>query len=517
MKKNILVALLAAASTLAFAQTEYDALKLTQTELSGSARYMAMGGAFGALGGDATALKDNPAGLGVYRSSEIAVTLNSMIQNTTSTWNSTQSTEDLYKTKLNSFSYVMTMPRWEEKSSGLLSSNFSFTFNRLQNFNRKVSANTTGSSFSFTDFLAAFSEGYSAADLSESTAYPDPYENSNNAWLSVLGYQNYLINPLADNKWSSILSEGEKVNPSTYLFETGSVSEYGIGWGGNINNNLFLGANLNMQDLSYSVNSSISESFTQGGGFDLTTALTQSGVGFNLKLGAIYLPSNNLRLGVSFHTPTIYTISEYTKVNNFTTSEIGDEYLPLQGYSHDYKITGPLQAQASAAYLFGKKGLISVEYNYINYPGMRLGLENGDTKYYQDENRNMSNVFIAGQNLKFGAEYKLNPSFALRAGYALMKSPANAGYLQGKSLKLNSANTNTEYFNQFDTKYLTAGAGYRAAGWFLDLAYAQKIQDEDMYPYQVLRYTGNQVTNIVTPAAVNTTTHNIVVTLGIKL
>ena len=329
MKKNILVALLAAASTLAFAQTEYDALKLTQTELSGSARYMAMGGAFGALGGDATALKDNPAGLGVYRSSEIALSLNSMIQKTTSTWGSTQSTEDLYKTKLNSFSYVMTMPRWEEKSSGLLSSNFSFTFNRLQNFNRKVSANTTGSSFSFTAFLAAFSEGYSAADLSESTAYPDPYENSNNAWLSVLGYQNYLINPLADNKWSSILSEGEKVNPSTYLFETGSVSEYGIGWGGNINNNLFLGANLNMQDLSYSVNSSISESFTQGGGFDLTTALTQSGVGFNLKLGAIYLPSNNLRLGVSFHTPTIYSISEYTNVKDFTTSEIDKPYLPL--------------------------------------------------------------------------------------------------------------------------------------------------------------------------------------------
>lgn len=131
MKKNILVALLAAASTLAFAQTEYDALKLTQTELSGSARYMAMGGAFGALGGDATALKDNPAGLGVYRSSEIALSLNSMIQNTTSTWGSTQSTEDLYKTKLNSFSYVMTMPRWEEKSSGLLSSNFSFTFNKI--------------------------------------------------------------------------------------------------------------------------------------------------------------------------------------------------------------------------------------------------------------------------------------------------------------------------------------------------------------------------------------------------
>lgn len=517
MKKNILVVLIAAVGTFAFAQTEYDAFKLTQTELSGSARYMSMGGAFGALGGDATALKDNPAGLGVYRSSEIAATLNSIVQNTTSTWGNTQSKEDLYKTKLNSFSYVMAMPRWEEKNSGLLSSNFSFTFNRLRNFNRKVSAeNLVGTDDSFTDFLADFSKGYAETDLQENDNYSDPYENPDNAWLSVLGYQNFLINPLEGKMWESFQKNG-KVFPSTYLFETGSVSEYGIGWGGNFNNNLFLGANLNMQDLSYNLHSSISENFAQGGGFDLTTAMSQTGVGFNLKLGAIYLPTNNLRLGVSFHTPTIYSVSEYTNIDNFSTSEIAKAYLPLQGYSHDFKITSALQAQASAAYLFGKKGLVSVEYNYINYPGMRLGLEDGNTKYYQDENQNMANVYMAGQNLKFGAEYKLNPSFALRAGYAMMKSPANAGYQQGKSLKLNSANTNTEYFNQFDTKYMTIGAGYRAAGWFLDLAYAQKIQDEDMYPYQVLRYSGNQITNIVTPAAVNTTTHNIVVTLGIKL
>jgi long-subunit fatty acid transport protein len=204
-------------------------------------------------------------------------------------------------------------------------------------------------------------------------------------------------------------------------------------------------------------------------------------------------------------------------VLNFKTSEINDSYLPLQGYSHDYKITGPLQAQASAAYLFGKKGLISVEYDYVNYPGMRLGLENGDTQYYKDENQNMANVYKAGQTLKVGAEYKLSPSFALRAGYALMKSANQTDYTQGKSLKLNSANTNTEYLNQMDTRYLTFGAGYRAAGWFIDFVYAQKMLDEDMYPYQILRYQSNRLTNIVTPAAVNTKNNNIVVTLGIKL
>ena len=68
-----------------------------------------------------------------------------------------------------------------------------------------------------------------------------------------------------------------------------------------------------------------------------------------------------------------------------------------------------------------------------------------------------------------------------------------------------------------DTRYLTFGAGYRAAGWFIDFAYAQKMLDEDMYPYQILRYQNNRITNIVTPAAVNTKNNNIVVTLGIKL
>ncbi|MBP1663351.1 MAG: hypothetical protein H6Q19_491 [Bacteroidetes bacterium] len=517
MKKNIIVVLAAFVSTFTFAQTEYDAFKLTQTDLSGSARYMGMGGAFGALGGDATAIKDNPAGLGVYRSSEIAGTLNTMIQSTSSVWSGMTSKEDMLKVNLNSFSYVLAMSSWSEKNSGLMSSNFSFTFNRLRNFNRKVSAASPGSDNSFTDFLAAFSDGYADTDLQENDVNKDPYNNPNNAWLSVLGYQNFLINPQEGKTWSSILSEGEKVVPSTYLFETGSVSEYGFGWGGNFNNNLFIGANVNMQDLSYNLHSSISENFAQGGGFDLTSAMSQTGVGFNLKLGAIYLPTNNLRLGVSFHTPTFYSISENTNVQYFKTSEIKDAYLPLQGYSHDYKITGPLQAQASAAYLFGKKGLISVEYDYVNYPGMRLGLENGDTQYYKDENQNMPNVYKTGQTLKVGAEYKLSPSFALRAGYALMKSANQTDYAQGKSLKLNSANTNTEYFNQMDTRYLTFGAGYRATGWFIDFAYAQKMLDEDMYPYQILRYQSNRLTNIVTPAAVNTKNNNIVVTLGIKL
>jgi len=516
MKKNILTVLFAVINLIAFAQTEYDALKLTQTDISGSARYMGMGGAFGALGGDATALKDNPAGLGVFRSSEIATTVNMMVQNTNAIWDGTSFKENINNLKMNNFSYVMASPRWDEKNSGLLCSNFSFTYDRLHNFNRKINAQASLSPYSITDFLAAFSDGYSKEALMESDAQKDPYLNPNNAWLSVLGFQNLLINPLAGNKWASVLNKDEKVSPSSYISESGALNEYGIGWGGNFNNNLYIGANLNMEDLTYYLTSSYGEKFANGGGLNMKTKLVQTGVGFNLKLGVIYLPTNSLRLGVSVHTPTFYSISESSNVD-LQTSETSNPYLPLSDYTHDFKVQSAFQAQASAAYLFGKKGLISAEYNFVNYPGMRLGTDNGDDQYFQDYNQSMGKVLKNSQTYKVGAEFKLSPSFALRGGYAIMTAATNPDYKQGKSLILNTANTNTEYFSQYDTKYLTCGFGYREAGWFIDFAYALKTQNEDMYPFQILESKSNVITNVVTPASVKTNTNNILVTLGIKL
>jgi len=77
MKKSIIVfcSVLMCSISLAFSQGEVEALKLSGSDLSGTARGMAMGGAFGALGGDLTGISINPAGIGVYRSSEVVGTL----------------------------------------------------------------------------------------------------------------------------------------------------------------------------------------------------------------------------------------------------------------------------------------------------------------------------------------------------------------------------------------------------------------------------------------------------------
>lgn len=71
-------------ATGAFAQSAIDAYRFSQPDLRGTARFMGMGGAFGALGGDLSTLSQNPAGIGVYRSNELGFTLDLDVQKSTS-------------------------------------------------------------------------------------------------------------------------------------------------------------------------------------------------------------------------------------------------------------------------------------------------------------------------------------------------------------------------------------------------------------------------------------------------
>ncbi|MGC3977376.1 MAG: hypothetical protein QM751_03560 [Paludibacteraceae bacterium] len=141
-------------ATFISAQTEYDALRLTQTDITGTARYMSMGGAFGALGGDASAIKDNPAGLGVFRSSELAVTLDGSYKTNSTNLLSTKTNKSDLNLKFNHLSYVISVPTYN--NSGLLNSNFSFTYNKVKDFNRTLSLNGNSLNKSFTDFIAGF-------------------------------------------------------------------------------------------------------------------------------------------------------------------------------------------------------------------------------------------------------------------------------------------------------------------------------------------------------------------------
>lgn len=515
MKKYIFIAYALIIGSVAMAQTEYDALRIGQTDIVGSARYMSMGGAFGALGGDASALKDNPAGLGVYRSGEVTATLSGMFQNANADWDgATSSTSSDFNVKFNNFTYVMSIPFWEERTSGLLHSNFSFSYNRVKNFNRVMRADGESAS-SFTDFLAGFTNGFTEQDLTYVEDSYDPYFERDIPWLSVLGVEGHLIknDPGTTNWYSALAAPGEVAAAKNLVTESGGINEYSFGWGGNFNNNLFIGTNLNIANLSYSLRSILTEDFNAGG-YDLQSILNQNGLGVNLKLGAIYLPTNSLRLGLAFHTPTFYTISEegYAELayENLNVPVSGKINVPTEGSRQNFNLMTPMQAQLSAAYMFGRKGVLSFEYDFVNYTGMRFSESEGGRETFQPENDGMKEVLKNGHVIKVGGEYKPIETVALRAGYAMLTGATNANYTGGKAIRANSVHTNTEYFEQKGTNYFSLGVGYRQPSWYMDLSYALKMQNEDFYPYQFNR-------DELKAADIKTNISNIALTVGFKM
>ena len=505
MKKIIIVLTVLLNFISVSAQTEFDALKLSQTDIIGTARYMGMAGAFGALGGDASAIKDNPAGLGIYRSSELVGTMNVMLEKGNSTWNGVKSMDDLYKTGFNNFSYVLASPTWrkENGSSGLMSSNFSFSYNRLANFNRSLNIKSGAAASSMTDYMAYLTGNITSGDLTYSSTY-EPFNNVNVPWLSVLAYEGYLINENVTNgvsSWSSFLGNTGSVTPSYVVTEKGYVDEYSLGWAGNFNNKLFLGTTVNFRSLNYSSVSKYSEIFSDNrGSMSLRDSIYSSGTGFNLNIGTIYCPTHNIRLGLSLHSPTIYSISD--NYNSALT-------ISTPGGSSNYQLQGPMKVNLSAAYIVGTKGLVSVEYDYDDNTGIRLMDQNGDPQSFSEENQGMSQMLSNVSTIKIGGEYKLTDNFALRAGYAYSSNATDPN--AAKLVRPNTIRTDTEFYRNNNTNYFSAGFGYRESNWFIDCAYMNKILNESFYPYN-----SNNLADAVQPAKVISSTNNIVVTLGLK-
>ena len=525
MKRILLTLACVSAFSGAFSQVEFDALKVSQTDIIGTARYTGVAGAFGALGGDASAIKDNPAGLGIFRKSELTATADILMQNVSSTWNGKQGVNDLFKYGFNNLTYVIALPTWRSESGyeGLLSSNFAFSYNKLKNFNRSVSINSKPAASSMTHYMAEFTDrnlGYYNNDWSNYTLVQDnypmngaanPYQNVDIPWISYMAYQGYLINDSLVNqevRWFSLLNNGDMVTPSYTLREQGGIDEYNFGWSGNFSNRFFIGATVNMQSLYYRADSKYTESFQQNRSMGIDNTLIMNGTGFNVNVGAIFVPVDFIRFGLAMHTPMFYNLS-MTNYADLNSSMANKQMSPENVVK--YKQMSPFQLNASAAFLLDKKGFVSAEYVLNNYKGMRLQDQDGNSQAYPDENAGFGQMMNNSRTIKVGIEYKLTDNFALRGGFA--NSSAATRPDATKWFIPSTTRTDNEYFVHNRTDYFTAGLGYREAGWYIDMAYMNKALNETFYAYNSAILADAYKVN---PATVKTTNNNVVITLGLR-
>ena len=499
------------------AQGEVDALRFSREDLYGTARAMAMGGAFGALGGDLTGVNINPAGIAVYRSSEIVGTLNLSFEG------SSVGNYDANNTKFNmdNLGFVGYFPLRNDVIPFI---NFGFSYNKLKSFNKSIDAvGVPGNSM--LDYIADRSTGINPTDLYMGDDLPDPFKSQ--PWLSVLGYNSWLIDDHQDNEgyYYTPLNTGGAIGNEIKTRESGYIDNYDFTIGTTISNVLNLGLSLSIKDITYRLTSDFWEDYADGS-YRLTNWLTTDGAGVSAKLGAIYRPVNELRIGISYHTPTYYALTETyeAEVEDDMAAYITDpDYVQditnSRRFSNDYDMRTPGKLVASAATVLGNRFIVSVDYEMVDYSNMKLLTPSNsmdDSDWYEVDNEYISTDFRNTSTVKIGTEYRFTPKFYGRLGYAWMQNPYETVFKESGDAFI--PNSNTVYRMEGDANYYTGGIGYRFnQNFFLDLAIVYKTQTDDLYPFPNL-YSGNREELVIdaNPFELENSSFRGLITLGYK-
>jgi long-subunit fatty acid transport protein len=163
-----------------------------------------------------------------------------------------------------------------------------------------------------------------------------------------------------------------------------------------------------------------------------------------------------------------------------------------------YKMETPFRAIGSVAYQFGKKGIISLDYEYLDYS--RAKLRRGADGYnFASENQDISDIYQPTSNLHIGGELRATDNLSLRAGFETYGNPYKSnlnGVIQ----------PNSNY--KFNT--INAGLGYRLENVSFDLSYSLGDRTNYMYIYQIPGVD-------VSPVKYHSLLHEIVFTVAIKL
>lgn len=447
--------------------------RLSERALSGTARYVGMGGAMTAVGGDPSAVRDNPAGLGVYRRMEVSITMGGVLDQTMQVGSDWSGLNSKFEMPQVSWSFHFGDPY---RTSGVIANNFMISYNRVRQYQRAYSANVNNCDNSLADVIALKTNG-----LEEQYLQPEGrWDDANVGWLSLLGYDTYMINPLPDNQWAANLQQGEKVNSAIRVSERGYMDEYALDWGMNISNRWYVGAGIRMTSFYLSQTERYDEkALTSGNTLSAYNTLLMNGLGVNGAIGMIGHPVEWLRFGVSFITPTASTLSvsnygEMRSSINDSTIATPDCTTTVEGFSL------PLRLSTSVAFQWKRYGLLSLQYDYAHH------------KCLDDVH-----------TLRVGLEVVPVQRLFINAGYVYESTFRNGESLLPYKLNYNAVETNTHALYTRNTQYISCGIGYRGRNLIVQAAYQYQLQDMDFQLHELCMTDG-----------MRGRTHRFVITLG---
>lgn len=478
-----------------FAQGEMNAFNFSYNDLTGTARSVAMGGAFGALGGDASGVAINPAGIGVYKNSELVTTLNFTNTETSSKFLGGTTDDNKFKFSFDNLAFVGVVPLFSDEVPLI---NFGFAYNKLKSFDRNISVNGGQMGTSLTDYLSNRANGQNDFDY---IANGDGYDGD---FLSILSYESGLISKNPDGSKTFVPSSyGEKAKSRMNQRERGDISSFDFNVGTTISDMLSIGLTLSVTDIDYHLKSDYSEVFSNGDNYSLYNNLKTEGTGWQLKTGLIFKPINELRVGVAYHSPTWYNMTDYYygEVRNYAGKSVST---PRDAYT-DYEFRTPDKWVFSLAGIIGQYAIISADYELTNYGNMHLNNRYFGDYDYSVENQDIKSDFKNASTLRIGAEVRFTPQFSGRIGYMWQQSPVKEKLIEGSEDATYPAavsGTVPQYSLVGDANYFTWGLGYRfTPAFYTDVAFVIKNRTDDFYNFPGAEKTelkNNQFTGLLT-------------------
>ncbi|KAA6336369.1 hypothetical protein EZS27_015468 [termite gut metagenome] len=500
------------------AQTLYDANRLMESNLNGTARFVGMGGAMGALGGDISTIGTNPAGIGIYRSNEAMFSFGFVNTGSLSTFNNATTDTDNLHNSFDNIGFVLSNKIGN--LTPLKYVNFGFNYRKLKSFNKNTvihGLTAVSQTQQFASMVNSNSEYLSPDELMS----VDAFQLDNIPWLGAMAYEANLIT-LDGDQYLPYLLEDNTVFSEYSSEERGGVDSYDINMSFNLYNRLYLGATLGAYGVDYTRHSFYSETFYRDsqndGNYTLHNDYFLEGSGIDFKLGFIVRPieSSSLRIGAAIHTPTWYQLKEnhFARLN-YKSYINDDEYVTGETYPQtengnemegetEYRITTPWKYNVSLGYTIGRNIAIGVEYEYSDHSTGTLRYDDNGIKMDEETNA-IKKGLKEVHTIRAGAECKLTPEFSFRLGYNHITASTYTDTF--KSLPVNAIRTDTEFFNGKATNNYTFGFGYRGESLYVDMAYLYNSYKEDFYAFDHPN---------LPPTEITTDNHKIMFTLGVR-
>ncbi|PQB04881.1 OmpP1/FadL family transporter [Aureitalea marina] len=487
------------------AQTITDGLRYGIDNTLGNARFNAMSGAFGALGGEISSIALNPAGSAVFlgNNGTFSTTIDDFNNKSTYFGTFTESGETDFNVA--SAGMVFVFPNYD-MDSAFKKFSLGLNFNQTQNFDNDLFFRGNGNT-SVAQFFLQQAQGVplNLLQTQENESISDLYaflgrNEGVAAQNAFLGYQGFIIDPVEENPNNSAYVSnvaGNSFNQEYYQYTRGYMGKYTLNFGSQIGERFFLGVNLNTHSILYDESNFLRERNSNQGssvsqiGFE--NLLRVRGTGFSMQFGGIAKVTEAFRIGLTYDTPTWHDINEETtqyletrrmEGGNTLTTIVDPRVINVFG---TYNLNTPGRWAASMAYVFGQDGLISVDYSYRDFSNIKF--KPTSDPYFAALNADINRRLQGVSTIRIGGEYRIS-QFSLRGGYRYEGSPYKDKTTLG------------------DLNGFSAGIGYNFGFFSFDFSYAHAKQERNQQLYTI---------GLTDSARIETVTNNYIFTLATSL